>query len=55
MSEMSLVISKRKDEHPSWLDQKLSDPRVQILKQVGIFQKDFIMGKITKYSTPVDQ
>ena len=55
MSEMSLVISKGKDEHPSWLDQKLSDPRVQILKQVGIFRKDFIMGKITKYSTPVDQ
>ena len=43
-SEMSIEITRGKDEHHMWLAQKLSGS-IANSKQVGIFWKKIIMGK----------
>ena len=43
-SEMSIEITRGKDEQHIWLAQKLSDS-IANSKQVGIFWKKFIVGK----------
>ena len=53
ISEVSVAISRGKDDYHSRLAQKLSDPSASS-KFIGLFWKYFQWEKSTNYSTPPD-